>query len=107
MSGVCILPYLGKTLAMSRVKFGPDTQAPSMHRPQTVRPVDQHQVTSDFAFICDRLMAKPALESVPVWACPCILWIIVLGIGLYKGSPAFIKLFVMLCGLTRRLQSVP
>eukprot|EP00972_Heterocapsa_arctica_P078620 11594624-Heterocapsa_arctica.AAC.1 len=52
-------------------------------------------------------MAKPALKSVPVRACPRILWSIGLGAGRFKGSPAFIKLLLTLCALIRRLQPVP
>eukprot|EP00972_Heterocapsa_arctica_P078119 11521974-Heterocapsa_arctica.AAC.1 len=38
--------------------------ARAMLRPQTTHQVDPHQVTSDFAGICDRLMANTAMTNV-------------------------------------------
>eukprot|EP00972_Heterocapsa_arctica_P019514 2880331-Heterocapsa_arctica.AAC.1 len=52
-------------------------------------------------------MAKPALNTVPKWACPRLLWSIALGIGHPEGSSAFVKLFQMFCGLMGRLLTVP
>eukprot|EP00972_Heterocapsa_arctica_P093188 13746095-Heterocapsa_arctica.AAC.1 len=60
-----------------------------MLRPQTTHQVDPDQVTPDSAGICDRLTAKPALTTVPIWACPRLLWSIALGTGHHKGSSAF------------------
>eukprot|EP00972_Heterocapsa_arctica_P097347 14361598-Heterocapsa_arctica.AAC.1 len=71
--------------------------ARAMLRPQTTDQVDPHQVTSDFAVICDRLMAKPAMKTVTIWACPRLLWSITLGTGHHEGSSAFVELFRMLC----------
>eukprot|EP00972_Heterocapsa_arctica_P111769 16427991-Heterocapsa_arctica.AAC.1 len=80
-------------VAALHVKFGlghPSTlnalwDARAMLRPQTLYHVDPHQVTSDFAGICDRLIGKPALKTVPKWACPRLLWSIALGIGHHEG----------------------
>eukprot|EP00972_Heterocapsa_arctica_P110247 16233063-Heterocapsa_arctica.AAC.1 len=67
-----------------------------MLQPRTIHQVDPHQVTSDFAGICDRLKAKPAVNTVPKLSCPRLLWSIALGIGHHEGSCAFVALFYAL-----------